>query len=192
MSEKKILRQKMLKELSLLSKLDRKKVETGQQKQLFTTPAFQNARTIGITISTEIEWDTYTIIEKAWREGKIIASPKCVVKTREMYYYAWNHQKQIQTGYAGIKEPIPQKTKRILHSDIDLLIVPGVVFDTDGYRIGYGGGYYDRMLADYSGATISLCSERQLIQQIPRESYDLSVEQIITEERTIDTARQNS
>lgn len=169
-----------------------KKVETGQQKQLFTTPAFQNARTIGITISTEIEWDTYTIIEKAWREGKIIASPKCVVKTREMYYYAWNHQKQIQTGYAGIKEPIPQKTKRILHSDIDLLIVPGVVFDTDGYRIGYGGGYYDRMLADYSGATISLCSERQLIQQIPRESYDLSVEQIITEERTIDTARQNS
>ncbi len=70
--------------------------------------------------------------------------------------------------------------------------MPGVVFDTDGYRIGYGGGYYDRMLADYSGATISLCSERQLIQQIPRESYDLSVEQIITEERTIDTARQNS
>lgn len=192
MSEKKKLRQKMLKELSLLSKLDRKKVETGQQKQLFTTPAFQNAGTIGITISTEIEWDTYTIIEKAWREGKIIASPKCMVKKKEMYYYAWNHQNQIQEGYAGIKEPIPEKTKRILHPDIDLLIVPGVIFDTNGYRIGYGGGYYDRMLADYTGATISLCSERQLIGRIPRESYDLPVEQIITEERIINTSEQNT
>ncbi|GGP12728.1 5-formyltetrahydrofolate cyclo-ligase [Oceanobacillus neutriphilus] len=191
MSEKKILRQKMLKELSLLSNLDRKKVEAGQQKQLFTTPVFQNAATIGITISTEIEWDTYPIIEKAWKEGKVIASPKCIVKTKEMYYYAWNQQNQIQNGYAGIKEPIPEKTKQIPSSDIDLLIVPGVIFDRYGYRIGYGGGYYDRMLADYAGVTISLCSERQLVQQIPRENYDLSVQQIITEERIIHTSEQN-
>ncbi|WP_077601315.1 5-formyltetrahydrofolate cyclo-ligase [Oceanobacillus sojae] len=192
MSEKKILRQKMLKELSLLSKLDRKKVETGQQMQLFTTPAFQNAATIGVTISTEIEWDTYTVIKKAWGEGKIIASPKCMVKTKELHYYAWNHQNQIQDGYAGIKEPIPEKTKQIPYSDIDLLIVPGVIFDKRGYRIGYGGGYYDRMLADYTGTTISLCSEQQLIQQIPRESYDLPVEQIITEERILHTSEQNT
>lgn len=190
MSEKQNLRRAMLKKLSQLSKYDRKRIEEKQQVQLFSCAAFKQAATIGITISTELEWGTYAIIEKAWEQGKTIASPKCVVKTKEMHYYAWNHRSQIQPGYAGINEPIPKMTKQIHNHDIDLLIVPGVIFDKHGYRIGYGGGYYDRMLADYKGITLSLCSERQIVEQIPREEYDLPVEQIITEKRMLNVFNQ--
>ncbi|WP_194165585.1 5-formyltetrahydrofolate cyclo-ligase [Oceanobacillus sp. CFH 90083] len=191
MSEKKIIRQKMLKYVSRLSEYERKKIEEKMQQQLFANPVFQQASTIGITISTAIEWNTYPIIEKAWEQGKVVASPKCIVKTKEMQYYAWRQANQIQDGYAGIKEPIPEKTKPIQSNVIDLLLVPGVVFDKDGYRIGYGGGYYDRMLADYTGATIALCSEQQIVDKIPRASYDLPVEQMITEERMIKIPKQH-
>ncbi|WP_040985280.1 5-formyltetrahydrofolate cyclo-ligase [Oceanobacillus jeddahense] len=185
MSEKKILRQKMLKYLSGLPEHEKKEMAEKLQKKLYTSPLFQKAETIGITISTDIEWNTYEIIEKAREEGKKIASPKCIVKTKEMQYYVWDQQDQIQVGYAGIKEPIPEKATPIAANDIDLLLVPGIIFDKSGYRIGYGGGYYDRMLADYTGTTLSLCIEKQIVDQIPREHYDLPVEQLITEKRMI-------
>ncbi|GAA0331134.1 5-formyltetrahydrofolate cyclo-ligase [Oceanobacillus sp. FSL W7-1293] len=189
MSEKKMLRQHMLTYISGLSEFERKNIEEKLQNQLVASPVFQQAATIGITISTAQEWATSSIMEKAWEKGKIIASPKCIVKTKEMQYYAWNQLDQIEAGYAGIKEPIPEKTTPIAPADIDLLLVPGVIFDKDGYRIGYGGGYYDRMLADYKGVTISLCTEKQLVERIPRESHDLPVELIITEKRTIKTSK---
>ncbi|GIO23131.1 5-formyltetrahydrofolate cyclo-ligase [Oceanobacillus sp. J11TS1] len=191
MSEKQILRQAMLKKLGQLSNEERQQIEKKQQTQLFSCADFKQARTIGITISTDIEWDTYAIIEKAWEQGKIIASPKCIAKTKEMHYYTWNHRNQIQPGYAGINEPNPKLTKYIDYDDIDLLIVPGVIFDRLGYRIGYGGGYYDRMLENYKGSTLSLCSEMQFVNQIPREVYDLPVEQIITEKRVINVLNSN-
>ncbi|MFD1066253.1 5-formyltetrahydrofolate cyclo-ligase [Oceanobacillus locisalsi] len=187
MPEKKKMRQKMLEYLNGLSEYERKMTGEKLQQQLFTNPLFQQAATIGITISTITEWDTYHIIEKALKAGKTIASPKCMVKTREMQYYTWHETNQIQDGYAGIKEPIPDKTRPILYQDIDLLLVPGIVFDKEGYRIGYGGGYYDRMLMEYRGNTISLCSEKQMVDCIPRENHDLPVARLITEDRVIKT-----
>ncbi|WP_080874611.1 5-formyltetrahydrofolate cyclo-ligase [Oceanobacillus timonensis] len=189
MSEKKKMRHNMLEYLSSFSEHERKKIEEKLRQRLFSSSLFQQAKTIGITISTDTEWNTFHIIEKALEEGKTIASPKCKVETKEMQYYTWSKADQIQNGYAGIKEPIPDKTIPISFQDIDLLIVPGIIFDKEGYRIGYGGGYYDRMLMEYQGITISLCSEKQIVEKIPREIHDLPVAQIFTEEREFLTGK---
>jgi 5-formyltetrahydrofolate cyclo-ligase len=66
---------------------------------------------------------------------------------------------------------------------LDLLIVPGVVFDERGFRIGYGGGYYDRFLTHYKGTAISLLLENQLIHEMPVEAHDQRVDWLITEQR---------
>jgi len=67
------------------------------------------------------------------------------------------------------------------------LIVPGLVFNEKGYRIGFGGGFYDRFLADYHGKTVSLAFDFQVMKEIPTESFDLPVQIIITNERVIRT-----
>lgn len=187
MDQKQSLRIEKLEQFRQLSMNRKTKIELKQQEQLFSSPLWSASRRIGITISTTDEWNTYPIIEKAWSQGKKVASPKCIAKTKEMDFYEWNGFDRIQTGYAGIMEPLPREADLIEASQIDLLIVPGVVFDFNGYRIGFGGGYYDRMLATFAGRTLSICSEMQLVDQVPKESFDLPVQMMITEKRIIDT-----
>ena len=82
-------------------------------------------------------------------------------------------------------EPIVEETTSIKKEVIDLQIVPGVVFSNEGYRIGFGGGYYDRYLTDYNGYTLSLAFECQTGYVIPIETHDIPVRKIYTEKREI-------
>jgi 5-formyltetrahydrofolate cyclo-ligase len=96
--------------------------------------------------------------------------------------------KELRPNKYGIPEPVPEDTAHCEYDYIDLVIVPGVVFDQCGHRIGYGGGYYDRFLSkiDLSVPRLSVAFEVQVIREIPAESHDLPVDKIITEERVID------
>ena len=76
-------------------------------------------------------------------------------------------------------------TELVEKKNIDLIVVPGVVFDRQGYRIGFGGGYYDRYLSDFEGKRIALAFDEQVIEAVPRESHDLPVHILITETERI-------
>src|SRR5699024_2385639 len=91
-------------------------------------------------------------------------------------------ESQVETGYANVMEPILENINKLNKNDIDLLIVPGIIFDKKGYRIGFGGGYYDRYLVDYVGKTVSLAASFQLVENIPKDIFDIAVQCIITEE----------
>lgn len=144
---------------------------------------WQHASVVGITHAQSMEWDTMPLAEKALEDGKIIAFPKTNSETRMMDFYAIQHFDQLKAGYAGIYEPDPILATYIDKGQMDLLIVPGIVFDEMGFRIGFGGGYYDRFLEDYQGLTVSLAAEFQVVQQLPIETFDRSVQHIMTEER---------
>ncbi|EPE60492.1 5-formyltetrahydrofolate cyclo-ligase family protein [Exiguobacterium sp. S17] len=88
----------------------------------------------------------------------------------------------------GILEPTTAETDL----DIDTCIVPGRVFDRSGYRIGWGGGYYDRFLATYRGATIALAYDVQVLDEIPIEPHDIPVELIVTEREMIRCSQSSS
>jgi 5-formyltetrahydrofolate cyclo-ligase len=81
----------------------------------------------------------------------------------------------------GLFEPITDETLSVKKNEIDLQIVPGLVFSDEGYRIGFGGGYYDRYMSDYNGATLSLAFVTQTSHKIPVEGHDIPVSKIITE-----------
>lgn len=177
--DKNELRQHITKQIEELSDERRQAIEADLRNQLTQTTEWQQAKTIGITLSHELEWDTYKTIEKAWNEGKIVVVPKCIHKTKEMIFYRIDSFDDVKAGYAGILEPIESETTKWDKQAIDLLVVPGRVFDKTHYRIGFGGGYYDRFLADFNQPTISLVWEGQLVDQVPTNQYDLPVDQLV-------------
>ncbi|HLQ72437.1 MAG TPA: 5-formyltetrahydrofolate cyclo-ligase, partial [Bacillota bacterium] len=139
----------------------------------------------GITVSGGFEWDTYNIIEKAWQQGKAVCVPKCYPKEQKMIFYRFQSFGELEVVYYNLKEPKPIEANKVKKNDLDLIIVPGLLFDSSGYRIGFGGGYYDRFLTDYRGQTVALTSSQLLIDSIPKESHDMAVSHIITEKGII-------
>ncbi|MDZ7834585.1 MAG: 5-formyltetrahydrofolate cyclo-ligase [Alkalibacterium sp.] len=93
-----------------------------------------------------------------------------------------HRSRQVEKGYSDLIEPIVTETTRVDAESIDLMIVPGVIFTPSGYRIGYGGGYYDRFLKDFSNTTVSLLHSNQLVESFPVEPHDIPVQYLITEE----------
>ncbi|PRO42821.1 5-formyltetrahydrofolate cyclo-ligase [Bacillus sp. LLTC93] len=179
----------MKKELRLqtLAKLDQMIAEEFERstaflhEHLFQLPAWQQANTIALTMSRGKEVPTMPLIEKAWQEGKTVCVPTCFPETKEMTFYEYTPETKMTSRYFGLLEPDPASSPAVHKKAIDLIIVPGVCFDQHGYRIGYGGGYYDRYLADYHGATLALCLSVQQVDHLPAEPHDISVSIMVSE-----------
>lgn len=154
--------------------------------QLLGLEEFKSAKNIGITISRFPEVDTKSLIEKAWALGKNIAIPKCLPSTRQMDFRIFNSYNDLEVVYGDLLEPIVDKTMSIEKTHIDLLLVPGVVYNKKGYRIGFGGGYYDRYLVDFNQATFSFAFSEQVKESIPVQLHDIPVQKIITDKKIID------
>lgn len=155
-------------------------------EKVLQEPLIIEGKTIAITISNKPEVDTTPLIEALWKLGKRVAVPKCNAKTKDMDFYIFQNFSELETVYMHLREPIPALTEHVEATDIDVIIVPGVVFDESGYRIGYGGGFYDRYLTNYDGELIVLAFDEQVISNVPTEIHDLPVNQVITQTREID------
>ncbi len=159
------------------------------QNKLMQEPSIKEGKTIAVTMSRFPEVETRRIIEALWEMGKRVCVPKCDPATREMAFYHITDFSQFEKVYMDIEEPIIERTERMLIEQIDVIIVPGVVFNSAGYRIGFGGGYYDRYLQQYAGATISLAFEEQVKEDIPTEVHDIPVDIILTDKKRIHACR---
>ncbi|MDP4103894.1 MAG: 5-formyltetrahydrofolate cyclo-ligase [Bacillota bacterium] len=183
--DKKQLRIKLKETLSNLSKPSYEELSKQISHQLYRDEDWNQANIIGITISKFPEVDTYQIIRKAWEMGKTIAVPKCYPKEKKMSFRIISDFSQLESVFYGLLEPIEEKTKHINPENIDLIIVPGLGYTKEGYRLGFGGGYYDRYLKDYSGKTISLAFQSQIIPAFKTENFDIPVAKIITDAKVM-------
>ncbi|MFX3674381.1 MAG: 5-formyltetrahydrofolate cyclo-ligase [Paenisporosarcina sp.] len=183
--EKSQLRKKTL---HILNRMDQQAYNERSSKIvdfLFEEIKFSHGDIVGITLSSFPEVDTWLLIEKLWYSGIRVAAPKCDSKERSMQFYEISSFDQLEIVYMKLHEPNPNQTNKGKIENISYLIVPGVVFDSHGYRIGFGGGYYDRFLSGYEGPTISLAFDEQIIQAVPKENFDIPVQLIITDKRII-------
>ena len=155
-------------------------------KKVLQEPSIKEATIIGATISNIPEVDTIHLIEALWRLGKKVAVPKCDPKTRQMTFFVIDSFAQLETVYMHLREPITTQCEFVDASEIDVMLVPGVVFDKRGYRIGYGGGYYDRFLLKYKGELLSLIFDEQLRNEVPTETHDCPVNVLLTPTQRID------
>ncbi|WP_186575783.1 5-formyltetrahydrofolate cyclo-ligase [Aquibacillus kalidii] len=176
------LRKQVLSKWQSIDPLRKCKIEETLSQHLYNSQLWKRSKTIGITVSQSHEWDTKQIIKGAWKNNKTVCVPKCIPSTHELDFYKIDSLDQLEVVYYNLLEPNPNLTAPVENNSIDLLIVPGIVFDRQGYRIGYGGGYFDRFLNDYKGETIALLSNFQLVERIPMEAFDIPVRSLITEE----------
>lgn len=187
MNDKNLVRQQMKETLSKLSKPFYEDYSYKIAQQLFEEEDWKLAKVVGITISKQPEVDTYQIIRKAWELGKQVVAPKCYPKERKLSFRLLMEFSQLESVYYGLLEPIEEQTEEMQADKIDLLIVPGLAYTREGYRLGFGGGYYDRYLSDFRGKTISLCFQSQVVSQFPIEKHDIPVSKIITNNEVIIT-----
>lgn len=178
----------MKSKLEELTESEKRSLDDRILNYLFTYDSYKSAKTIGLTIAMKNEVDTRKIIEHAWAQGKEVAVPKCNPEDKTMTFRYLTGWDEIETVYFGLKEPKPEVTKVCHPHEIELLIVPGLLFDKRGYRIGFGGGYYDRYLNQYPNKTVSLGYHFQLVEELPVESFDIPVQSLITDESIIPLA----
>lgn len=185
--DKTTLRNKVKEALSTMSDNTYHSQSLAIVKKVLQEPYIIEANTIGVTISNKPEVDTFLLIEELWRLGKKVAVPKCHPKTREMSFYAIDSFAQLETVYMHLREPIPERCEFVDANEMDVILVPGVVFDRYGYRIGYGGGYYDRYVLNYKkGKLLSMLFDEQIIDRVPTEEHDSPVDIIVTPSKRID------
>lgn len=149
-------------------------------KYLQQLPAYKNNNTILFYVSKSFEVDTFALIASALTEGKTVAVPRCIPKTRSMKFYCIKTLEDLEKGAFGVYEPKREICKPLDDLRYGLCIVPGLSFDTNGYRLGYGKGYYDRFLSRFGGSTVGLCYSGCICWQLPRDLYDQNVDILIT------------
>ena len=141
------------------------------RQQLYLDPLWDKAQTIGIVKALPFEFDTGPVMDQAWTEDRRVVVPKTEVSGLVF------HQVLPESIYTrssfGVEEPA--QANEVALSEIDLLIVPGLVFTLEGYRIGFGGGYYDRILQGYHGAHCSLVFSEQIQECWQPEPFDQSI-----------------
>jgi 5-formyltetrahydrofolate cyclo-ligase len=128
------------------------------------------------------EPDLTSLASELLKEGKTVAFPKVV--GREIVPIQVSSLRELQPGRFGILEP-PYSPQKVL-KEVDAVFVPGIAFDGRGYRIGFGGGYYDRLLEKLPvKAKIGVCFDFQLLEELPTEPFDVPVDFVITENTTV-------
>jgi 5-formyltetrahydrofolate cyclo-ligase len=146
----------------------------------------RKASTLMVYLSFGSEVLTDDLIRWCWGEGKRVCVPFCRPKSRELTACRIDGFDELETGHYGIREPKEGLLRPIEGGDIEVIIVPAVAFDRRGYRIGYGGGYYDRFLPQASqAAKIGVAFACQIIEKIPVDGHDLPVDVIVTEREVI-------
>ncbi|MBW1989146.1 MAG: 5-formyltetrahydrofolate cyclo-ligase [Deltaproteobacteria bacterium] len=149
---------------------------------------FVEAQTVLLYHSMECEPDTLPIIKECYEQAKTVVLPTTHPKKQELVTFKVEHPaKELIKGASGRMEPDPRKCKPIPLRFLDLAIVPGLVFDERGGRIGSGFGRWDRLIPQLPGTTrkVSLAMEYQIVPQVPMEPHDRYVDILITEERII-------
>ncbi len=138
--------------------------------------AYQAAKTIYGYLPYNQEVRTTAMLERALAEGKRIAVPK--VYGDEMRFLYLDDLSQVENGYAGIPEPIADGP--VADDPTALVLMPGIAFDPQGHRIGYGGGFYDKFLAaEPNHPTIALCYDFQMLPKLETEEFDIPVDLVL-------------
>lgn len=175
--------------LEARSKLSKEECENNSRhiiQKVLESEKFKNAHAILVYIDYNKEVETRELIKQAWKFGKRVYAPK--TDETAISFHLLQEFEELRAGLKGILEPAEnsEEWETSLLSET-LMIMPGVVFDKQKHRIGYGRGYYDRFLAKTPGlSTIAICFECQLLDTIPYEEFDYIPDILYTEAQTIE------
>lgn len=151
-------------------------------------PELHEASSVLLYLPIQGEVDTWPLCHHCWASGLEVLLPRCRANEPGlMDFFIVTDSSQLGPGTYGITEPLPNKARLCPAPKPEILFIPAVAFDSQGYRLGFGGGYYDRFLASSEclGLTIGLAYDFQILPNLPVEPWDFPVDIIITPTRTI-------
>ena len=178
LNKKKALRKIIKVRVSAISAEERRKREEILHNNLFSMPEFLAANTVMLFANLPDEIGTFSLIDKCIAMGKKVFLP--VINGDDMTVAEFTGEYQI--GRYGIKEPslLTPNSSLLTPNSIDFVLVPGVAFSPNGYRLGRGKGYYDKFLSKYSNLfTVGVCFREQFYLDIPREPHDVPMNKVI-------------
>ncbi len=153
------------------------------EKKLFSLREFQQARKVLFYASFRSEVETHDMICRALAEGKQVVLPKVKGKDLALFEIR-DFDQDVKPGRWDIPEPI--NGRPVTPEKIGFIVVPGAAFDERGNRLGYGAGFYDKLLKKYKGTTAALAFELQVVVSVPADPHDVPVKKIVTEKRVIE------
>ena len=169
------LRKQVLQEMKALSQEQKQAMDRALTERFLNHLFYQEAKVIATYLSFPHEFQTQGLIDQALRDSKKVLIPKTYPQGR-MEFVVYDPQQLVKTSF-GLLEP--QGDLEVVDtSQIDLIHVPGLAFTREGYRIGYGGGYYDRYLEHFTGQSLSTIYPCQ-IQNFNSEDHDIPVQEVL-------------
>ncbi len=186
--ERQMLRNKILGARDLLSASERQEKSSFAIQNFWSLPEMKHWSTLFIYVNFRSELETLELIYQCLSQGKRVAVPLVDASTVRMIpLLIKDPEKDLVPGYYGIPEPDPQKSLRVAPREIDAAVIPGSVFDIQGGRLGYGGGYYDRFLVNDApqAKRIGFAFEMQVVEKVPVEPHDQPLDILITEKRIV-------
>ena len=195
---KQSIRQRILSEREHLSAGLRAQFSAAIVQRIVQMPEYQAARVVLGYMNFGAEFESELWVRKALADGKQLLLPKVNRATNVLdVYRVTNLQHDLAPGAWNIREPLPERCVKVdSQEEVDFILLPGVAFERDGARLGYGGGFYDKLLArlnENSGAAHSLALvagaySMQLVADIPQEATDRRVQWLVTENETLHCA----
>ncbi|HVE81720.1 MAG TPA: 5-formyltetrahydrofolate cyclo-ligase [Myxococcales bacterium] len=156
------------------------------QSRFLATPYYHRARTVALYAPIRGEVPTRDILTAALRDGKVVCYPLSHVHGRILSFRAVRSEQELEPGRLGVREP-PSSAELIPVEQIDLFVVPGLGFTSDGKRLGRGGGYYDATLraASERARRVGLAFAEQVVSGIPTTAEDVDMDLVVTESQTL-------
>ena len=166
----------------------RERMNAGQKKEwdhmifcrLVEAPFYKRAKTLFCFVSTAIEVDTIAILKQAFADNKTVAVPKCMDRNGHMEFFIIHSLDELREDMFGLLEPDPAQCEKATDFTDALCILPAFAFDTEGVRIGFGKGYYDRFLQRFSGVKAGICYNNCMTSSLPHGRYDVPADFVVT------------
>ena len=172
---------------------ERERMDAGITQQLLALPEYRQADVLLAYLSFGDEVETRNIMRQAWADGKAVLLPRCIPGTRTMTWYRVESLDGMVKSSFGVDEPAEDPAAKIDPATVGnaLVLVPGLTVDPQGYRLGYGGGFYDVFLSGFAmaagksvcHATVGLCRACQMVDHVEAlDSHDFPADIVVTEE----------
>lgn len=189
---KQSIRQRILSEREQLSLALRAQHSTEIVRRIVQMPEYKSARTVLGYMSFGAEFKSEIWVLQALADGKRLALPKVNHYTDQLdLYWADDLESHLAAGLWGIREPIVERCERLdMLNEIEFVLLPGVAFGRDGARLGYGGGFYDKLLVymRHNPTLVAGAYSIQIVEGIPQEATDRKVQWLVTENETLHCA----
>jgi 5,10-methenyltetrahydrofolate synthetase len=182
-TDKKSLRREMIARRDALSRGELARIAARLADRLAALPEYAAARSILSTMAIGSEWSTRPFLDRARADGKTVVLPRVTPPPRRLEIHAVEDiEHDLVPGVWDIPEPDPARCRKVDLADVDFALVPALAVDSAGYRLGYGAGYFDRLLAGRGARPfcVSALPPAFLVASLPHEAHDIPVDRVVS------------